>query len=118
MTSTEKHVALWEILVPTMMIPRKQITTLHHGVPEPSEILETHHQAWDEKVAKITKGLTLMPHVRGKWKDSLERSIPVRIACTAEEMKHIAEITMDHYNQDAILYWLVSGAATILEKGP
>ena len=104
------HTDLWEILIPTMMISRHGFHT------NPSAVQETHHRDWDRQVAKITKGLTLLPRVRGKWEDSLEHSIPVRIACTADEMKQVADITMEHYNQDAVIYWRVSDSVIIVER--
>lgn len=94
---------LWEILVPTSM-------------PGKDRLRRSHHEAWDRKVSKISSGLTLLPKVFGKWIDSKEQSIPVRIACTAAQMMQIGRITIDHYQQDAVLYWRVSDYAVILTK--
>ncbi len=111
---TERNTSLWEILIPTEMISRKNLRP--ESEKEPTRILEHHHRGWDKLVSEIAKGLTLLPRVRGRWKDSSERSIPVRIACNADEMKRIAEFTMEHYNQEAVLYWCVSESVTILER--
>lgn len=96
-------VELWEILVPT-------------STPKKDRLRKNFHQAWDKKVSKISKGLTLLPKVYGKWVDSKEQSIPVRVACTKEQMEEIAKITIDHYDQEAVLYWRVSDYAVIYEK--
>lgn len=94
---------LWEILVPT-------------STPLKSILRKSFHQAWDRKVSKISKGLTLLPKVYGKWIDSKEQSIPVRIACTKDQIREIAKITIDHYNQEAVLYWKISDCAIIYTR--
>lgn len=96
---------LYEILVPTQNNDGKPFRTRFHKV-------------WDEKVRKITGGLTIIPPVKGEWIRSdgklfQERMIPVRIACTPEQMDQIADMTAKYYNQLAIMYYLVSKEVTI-----
>ena len=76
-----------------------------------------HHWEWDRKVQEIAGGLTLLDSVKGKYLNrSAERMIPVRIAATYSEMSEIVEFTIDHYQQDAILFYLVSERAIIATK--
>jgi hypothetical protein len=96
---------LYEILVPTQSNEGKPYRTRYHRV-------------WDEKVRSITKGLTIMPPVKGQWinpSDTLhrERMIPVRIACTSEEIEQIAEMTAKYYEQQAVMYYLISKEVVI-----
>jgi len=99
--------SIWEILVPT----RTQ-----EGVP----IRTRQHREWDTRVRRITGGLTVMAPVRGQWvspddKLFLERMIPVRIACTNEQIETIADMTAQFYNQQAIMYYRLSNEVVIKE---
>lgn len=100
--------SVWEILVPTVMPKGRPIRTRQHRV-------------WDEKVCQITGGLTVMPPVRGQWVSSddelfLERMIPVRIACTREQIREIAVMTIDFYDQQAVMYYRISSEVYTLGK--
>lgn len=91
---------MWEILVPC---------NWNNGVP----IRTKHHRQWDEKVRAITKGLTIFKPGKGQWVNLqgdlyIDRIIPVRVAATAEQMQEIAKITIRHYSQEAVMYYLVS----------
>lgn len=95
----------YEILVPTISNEGKPFRTRYHKV-------------WDEKVRAITGGLTIIPPIRGQWVSSegelfKERMIPVRIACSKEQIEQIADITAKYYDQKAIMYYLVSEDVTI-----
>lgn len=76
-----------------------------------------YHKVWDEKVRKITNGLTIMPPAKGQWLHGnqlfTERMIPVRIACTREQMEKISDMTAKYYSQLAIMYYLISDEVTI-----
>lgn len=96
---------LYEILVPTQTNEGKPIKTRFHRV-------------WDEKVRKITGGLTIIPPVKGEWVSDCghlfrERMIPVRIACTEEQIEEIADMTAAYYKQLAIMYYLLSNEVKI-----
>ena len=100
--------SIWEILVPTMTPKGRPIRTRQHRV-------------WDEKVRTITGGLTVMPPVRGQWvspddKLFLERMIPVRIACTREQITEIAIMTMQFYDQQAVMYYRISSEVYTIER--
>ncbi|MBS1722874.1 MAG: hypothetical protein JSS66_07970 [Armatimonadetes bacterium] len=100
-----KAVPLWEILVPYNM-GRKTVQ-----VP--------YHQEWDTKVMDIAGGLTILRAVKGAWVESPEKTvrelmIPVRIACTEEQMQAIAKMTLEHYEQDAVFVHRVSEASMVL----
>jgi len=95
---------LYEILVPTIM-DNKPVRTKFHKV-------------WDEKVRKISKGLTILKPAIGNWIDKegilfVERMIPVRIMCTEEQIIEICDITAKYYKQKAIMYYKISSEVYI-----
>lgn len=99
---------LYEILVPTNRNDGRPISTRYHRV-------------WDSKVMEISKGITILSPGKGKWTspdDELfdERMIPVRIACTEDEMETIIDMTMDYYEQEAIMAYVVSEAVIIKHR--
>ena len=83
---------LYEILVPTL-IDRDEV-----GGTNTTAIRTRYHRVWDERVRKISNGLTILRPAKGQWeyKGRLyeERMIPVRIACTAEQMEEILRIVL------------------------
>jgi hypothetical protein len=100
---------IYEILVPTIMNDGKPIRVRYHRV-------------WDEKVRKITGGLTIVPPVKGQWVNPegelfSERMIPVRVACTEEQIEEIADMTAAYYKQEAIMYYLISNQVKIKYYG-
>jgi|SRR3989344_457732 len=102
----DEAVFLWEILVPK-------------NNPRGESIALSCHHMWDRKVRTITGGLTILKSVRGQWISQdktlfIEPMIPVRIACTREEIEQIATITAKHYQQQAVMFYLVSKQVTIL----
>lgn len=99
---------LWEILVPTVRNDGRPIRTRFHRV-------------WDQKVRAITGGLTVVPPVRGQWvapdgRLFAERMIPVRIACTRDQIDAIADMTMTYYDQLAVMAYRVSDEVILKEK--
>ena len=100
---------MWEILVPTVMPNGKPIRTKFHKV-------------WDQKVYAITGGLTVLTPTKGKWvcpEGSLfeERMIPVRVACTREQLNTIVDMTLAYYKQKAVLAYKISSEVIIKHKG-
>lgn len=94
------EIALWEILVPTMSNDGKPYRTRYHRV-------------WDSKVREIANGLTILKPAKGQWFSSDgklydERVIPVRILCTREQINLIIDITLEYYDQLAVLAYKVS----------
>lgn len=93
--------SMWEILVPTMRQDGRPIRTRFHRV-------------WDEKVRAISNGLTILPPTIGQWVSPIdetlykERMIPVRIMCTREQIEQIIDMTIDYYEQEAVLAYRVS----------
>lgn len=67
---------------------------------------------WDLRVNKITGGLTILKPTQGKWiHEGLtyeDRCIPVRIACTSNQLKLILKFTLKHYKQLAIMAYKIS----------
>jgi len=103
--SDEKH--LWEILVPTVRPNGKPIHTRFHRV-------------WDKKVEKISGGLTIYHPAHGKWLHKGgsydERMIPVRIMCTREDILKIVDLTMEYYDQIAVMAYRVSSEVIIANR--
>lgn len=98
---------LWEILVPTVRNDGRPIRTRFHRV-------------WDKRVRVITGGLTVTPPVRGQWisadyKLFEERMIPVRIMCTTDEMCKIVKMTLEYYEQHAVMYYRLSEKVEIYD---
>ena len=89
----------WEIMVPCQY---------NDGGP----VRTRHHKNWDEKVRRITGGLTVLKPAKGQWvhEEKLyeERMIPVRIACSEAQIRQIMKITARHYHQIAVLASLIS----------
>ena len=95
---------LWEILIPTLQHSR--------------EIPLSHHHSWDDKIRAISGGLTILKTAKGQWKNPsgelfVEPMIPVRIMCTADQIDHIADMTSEHYRQQAVMYYRVSSDVII-----
>lgn len=96
---------LWEILVPT---------THQNG----TVIDVQHHKIWDEKVRKVAGGLTIFHPAKGNWISPdgelfAEKMIPVRVACVRAHIQAIADMTAEHYQQEAVMYNLVSADVVI-----
>lgn len=97
---------LYEILVPTVKNSGKPIRTRFH-------------RCWDEKVRKITGGLTVMTPAKGQWISPegelfAERMIPVRIMCSAEQIEAISDMTAAYYDQKAVMFYRVSDEVRII----
>lgn len=98
--------ALWQIMVPCNYNTGKPVRTRHH-------------KEWDKMVRKITGGLTILNPSRGQWVDPSDgslyedRVIPVNIIATSTEMDQIADITLRHYRQLAVMYFKLSDTAII-----
>lgn len=103
---------LWEILVPTMIDRGKGLRPVKTRC----------HREWDERVRRITGGLTVLAPVKGQWVNFdnelfKERMIPVRIGCSSFDINKIVQMTMDFYCQEAILYYKISDEVYIIHKG-
>jgi hypothetical protein len=90
---------LWEIFVPTVR-------------PDGRPIRARFHRVWDAKVRAISGGLTIMKPVIGQWvfEGDLfkERMIPVRIACTRNQIVDIMRMTKTYYEQVEVMAYMVS----------
>lgn len=96
---------LWEILVPKS--------------DENGDIAIPEHNIWDGMVRKITGGLTIHRSALGNWISPqgelvVERMIPVRIACTEDEIHEIGQMTKQFYRQDKVMYYRVSDKVFIV----
>lgn len=98
---------LYEILVPT-----KYGDTL-------KPIRTKHHQNWDKRVRALSGGLTILAPAKGQWvhEEILyeERVIPVRIMCTEKVMEKVVKLTLTHYRQKAVLFFLLSDQCFIVK---
>jgi hypothetical protein len=100
-----KKLELYEILVPTIM----------HDKP----VRLRYHKVWDAMVRAIASGLTILTPVKGQWVSPSgttfhERMIPVRIACTQEDMVKVANLTLKYYQQEAVMFYQVSDNVFVL----
>lgn len=96
---------LWEVLIPTITNEGKPIRTRFHRV-------------WDTKVRELTNGLTVLNVAKGQWVSPEgdifeERMIPVRIACTEDQLNEILEFTIKYYDQKAIFAYKISDTVKI-----
>lgn len=100
-------IQLWEVLVPTVM-------------PDGKPIKLRFHRVWDERVRSIAGGLTIYKPVTGQWSSDvdlyIERVIPVRIACTEGQIDEIARMTIEYYDQQAVMYYRVSNKVVIMRR--
>lgn len=98
---------LYEILIPT-----------RYGDGKMSPIRTRHHKQWDDRVQAISGGMTILSSARGKWTfkgvEYPEKVIPVRIMCTKPQMNRIVEITMQHYRQKAVMYYVLSNEVFVV----
>jgi hypothetical protein len=102
---------MWEILVPT---ERRK---------EPGKFYTTrYHRVWDGKVRAITGGLTVMAPARGQWVNPTtgelfqERMIPVRIMATRTEIEAVVDLTLEYYDQIAVLCYKISDEVILKYK--
>jgi hypothetical protein len=80
-----------------------------------------HHQKWDEFVRKLTGGVTIMKSAKGHWlspagKLFSEKVIPCSIMCTEDQIKIIADFTINHYKQEAVMYFKITDETFIRHK--
>jgi hypothetical protein len=99
---------MWEIMVPCNYNDGRPVRTRHHKV-------------WDAKVRAISGGMTICKPTVGHWTNDdgeifKDRMIPVRIACTEEEINRVLDITIKHYGQEASLAYLISERVIIKNK--
>lgn len=99
---------LYEILVPTIRNDGRPISTRYHRV-------------WDAKIIEISGGLTILSPAKGTWvspdsKVFKERMIPVRIMCDEKDIEKIIDFTIDYYEQEAILAYVVSNEVILKHR--
>ena len=94
---------MWEILIPTVRpnTDGKKFFKLRY------------HKIWDARVRHITGGLTIMTPTKGQWVSPHgalfeERMIPVRIVATRTEIDEVLNMTLVHYEQEAVLCYKIS----------
>jgi len=117
MTVTETP--CWELLVPHRM---GQHDNSNPNIPRSNKTIPVPwHRDWDAFVIEISGGLTLQRAARGQWicpngKLYKEIMIPVRIACTEEQIAIIADFTLEHYKQLAVFVTLISERTLIFSR--
>ena len=99
---------VYEILVPTTRNDGRPISTRFHRI-------------WDTKIMEISGGLTVLTPAKGKWvspTDELydERMIPVRIVCDESDINEIIDFTMDYYEQEAVLAYVISSEVILKNR--
>lgn len=102
---------LYEILVPTIRNDGRPIKTRFHRV-------------WDARVRELTGGITILPkNTSGEWISPdgtlyREQMIPVRIMTNGGTMWEIARMTAKYYEQEAIMYYVISHEVMIYHDKP
>lgn len=96
---------LYEVLVPTIRNDGRPISTRYHKI-------------WDERVIEISGGMTILNPAKGRWVSPTnelfkERMIPVRIYCEEDDIEDIIDFTMDYYEQEAVMAYVVSSEVII-----
>jgi hypothetical protein len=98
---------LWEILVPK-------------ADNDGNEFSIDYHRKWDSMVREMAGGLTIMRSAKGIWdsgnKVYEERMIPVRIACTEDEIRDILNLTKNYYNQIKVMAYSISEKVIIFPE--
>jgi hypothetical protein len=102
-----EKVYLWEILVPASS--------------DEDRFSYDHHKIWDDFVKELSGGLTILKSGKGEWLDRdnklyKDRVIPVRIACTRQKINRIVKFTIDHYSQEAVMFYKISEEVYIIDK--
>lgn len=126
--------SLWEILVPTEKRVKTPMPNPEDGCTHASvDALEDwrrrnsyttrYHRVWDERVRAITGGLTIVAVVKGQWVSPSgelynERMIPVRIVATREQIERIIDITLEYYDQLAVLCYKLSDEVILKHREP
>ena len=100
--------SFWEILVPSQS---------NEGL----EYCISHHQEWDRKVRELSGGLTILKTTKGQWispdgKIFHERMIPVRIYCSDSQIEKIIDLTIEHYDQEAVLAYELSSNVKLVYR--
>lgn len=125
--------SLWEILVPTERrvppeIPLDLLIAARDGCLRSTHRLEKwkfystrYHKVWDAKVRAISGGLTIMSPVKGQWTSNdgdlfKERMIPVRIIATREQIDQVIDLTLEYYDQLAVLCYKLSDEVILKHK--
>lgn len=115
--------AMWEILVPT----EKRIKAPRLSGERDDEFARRnsyttrYHRVWDAKVRTITGGLTILTPAKGQWVSGdgelfVERMIPVRIVATREQIDRIVDLTLQYYDQLAVLCYKLSDEVILKHK--
>jgi hypothetical protein len=65
-----------------------------------------YHEDFFDLILSFSDGYSVLPEIVGVWSDGItlykEKMIPVRIFCTAERIKSLAEFAKEHYEQESI----------------
>jgi len=124
---------LWEILVPTerRATPKRMaeiyaaqnpdVGVYVDGTFHPGYYTTRYHRVWDEKVRAISGGLTVMRPAKGQWVSPdgqlfKERMIPVRIMATREQIDTIIDLTLEYYDQLAVMCYKISDEVILRAK--
>jgi hypothetical protein len=94
------NIPVWVIYVPTHSNKKRKYSIAYH-------------QRWDAKVREITGGLTIGKSVKGHWispdgETFVENMIPVQICCDTEQIVTISDMTAQHYNQKAVMFFMLT----------
>lgn len=85
------------------------------------EVKKSHHQKWDARVRKISKGLTIFKSAKGQWISPdgelfYDSMIPVRITCSEKQIDDIIQMTIKHYKQKAVMAYEISKCVKVVHE--
>lgn len=88
---------------------------------EGEEISVDRHRNWDEQVRFIAGGLTIMRSAVGNWVSPngdlfVERMIPCRVHCSRNTIEKIIQLTLEFYEQEAVLAYKISDEVILTYK--
>jgi len=132
---SDRRTYMWEILVPTEKRaktnkPEQLGFEDQLDYEEALEIWERrnsyttrYHKVWDAKVRAITGGLTVLTPAKGQWVSPngelyAERMIPVRIVATRDQINAVIQLTLEYYDQLAVLAYKISDEVLLVQRNP
>lgn len=80
------------------------------------------HKVWDKKVEAISGGLTIHLPTKGRWVHEgvtfAERMIPVRVMATRPQIEKIIDLTLEYYEQIAVMAYRISDEIILKYRAP
>jgi len=86
-----------------------------------AKFMYEHHKRWDSFVSALAGGVTVMKAAKGEWYSPSgvlykDRIIPCKVACTEKQLYQIIDFTIEHYDQEAVMAYLISEEVIIKHR--